>query len=301
MTAHTDPRSDDSAVVGTLSAIHIYPIKSCRAVTLDRVEVTRRGLLGDRMFQVVDDDRVPVTQRQEPRLATVQATPFDGRLRLEADGRPPLEITVPTSNDTTATSLLGLPVEAADAGDEAAAWFSELLGVPARLVAVTDDTEHVVPFPDGEMHLGWADGSSVLVANDASHAWLAERADEPFGMDRFRPNLTVHADPWVEDTWRDLSVGSARFGVGLAWPRCAIPQVDQVDGSRHREPAKVLRAHRWCSDASAGPEALRPLLEGNALFGIGCSVEQVAATVSVGDPVVVHRTGPPIIDTPRPD
>ncbi|MEM9745073.1 MAG: MOSC N-terminal beta barrel domain-containing protein [Actinomycetota bacterium] len=293
--------SDGGATAGTLSAIHVYPIKSCRAVALDRAEVTRRGLAGDRLFQVVDEQTAPVTQRQEPKLATVQPTVIDGGLRLDADGRSPLEIATPTTNDTTATSLLGLPVDAADAGDDAAAWFADLLGAPVRLVGVTDETDHVVPFPDGEMHLGWADGSSVLVANSASHRWLAERADEPFGMDRFRPNLTVDADPWVEDTWRELSVGAARLGVGLAWPRCAIPQVDQVDGSRHREPAKVLKAHRWCADASNGPEALRPLLEGNALFGIGCSVERAGVEVAVGDQVVVHHTGIRVIDGPASD
>jgi uncharacterized protein YcbX len=129
-----------------------------------------------------------------------------------------------------------------------------------------------------------------------------ERAAESFGMDRFRPNLTVDADPWVEDTWRDVSIGAARLGVGLAWPRCAIPQIDQIDGTRHREPAKVLKAHRWCSHAPSVPAALRPVLEGNALFGIACSVDDTnepGATVAVGDEVIVHRTGPRIIDAPQ--
>ena len=85
---------------------------------------------------------------------------------------------------------------------------------------------------------------------------------------------------------------------GLAWPRCAIPQVDQLDGSRHKEPAKVLRRHRWCSDARLAPEALRPLLEGNALFGIGCSIEPAGATLAVGDEVQVHQRGEPVIPAP---
>ena len=57
--------------------------------------------------------------------------------------------------------------------------------------------------------------------------------------------------------WRDFSIGDARLGLGLAWPRCSMPQVDQVDGSRHHEPAKVLKAHRWCADASSTGDALR--------------------------------------------
>jgi uncharacterized protein YcbX len=103
---------------------------------------------------------------------------------------------------------------------------------------------------------------------------------------------------WVEDTWRDFTIGGARLGLGLAWPRCTVPQVDQVDGSRHREPAKVLKRHRWCSEAASVDEALRPLFEGNALFGIGCSVQPTDAVIAVGDDVDVHETGTPIIPAP---
>lgn len=282
----------------SLTAIHIYPVKSCRAVALDEVEVTPRGLRGDRLFQVVDSDGRPVTQRQQPILATVRPALVDGGLLLEADGTTPLHVATPVSNDTTATSLLGVPVEAGDAGDRAAGWFSDLLGLPVRLVALTEQSDNRVPLPGIDMTLSWADGSSVLVANTSSLRWLDERAGEPFGMDRFRPNLTVDSEAWVEDTWREFSIGAARFGLGLAWPRCAIPQVDQIDGSRHMEPARVLRAHRWCSEATSAPEPLRPLLEGNALFGIGCSVVQEGATVSVGDTVTVHEVGAPIIAAP---
>lgn len=281
-----------------ITAIHIHPIKSCRAVPVESVEVTPRGLAGDRLFQVVDADGQPVTQRQHPRMATVQPTLVHGGLHLQAPGVPQLDVARPSTNDTTVSSLLGVSVEAGDAGDEAATWFSDLLGAPVRLVGMTDQSVYRLPMPGGDMDLSWADGSSVLVANDASLRWLAERSDEPFGMDRFRPNICVDTDPWVEDTWRELTIGTARLGVGLAWPRCTIPQVDQMDGTRHKEPARVLKAHRWCTNASAAPEAFRPILEGNALFGIGCSVLEAGATIAVGDTLVIDRTADPIIPAP---
>jgi uncharacterized protein YcbX len=286
-------------MTATLTAIHIYPVKSCRAVALERVEIAGTGLLGDRLFQVVDTEGNPVTQRQKSDLATVQPALTDAGLRLDAPGRPTLNVPIPTVPNMTVKSLLGVPVEAGDSGDEAAAWFSDLLGLPVRLVAMTDRTDYRLPIPGIDMRLSWADGSAVLVANAASLTWLAERAGQPFGMDRFRPNLTVDtSEAWVEDTWRDFSIGAARFALGLAWPRCAIPQVDQVDGSRHKEPAKVLKQHRWCSDAASAGEALRPLFEGNALFGIGCTVQPVGAMVAVGDEVSVHEIGDPLILAP---
>lgn len=287
-------------MAGVLTAIHVYPVKSCGAVALDRAEVVRTGLRGDRLFQVVDVDRNPLTQRQHPVLATVRPAFTADGLTLAADGRAPLTVSTPVVNDTTVHSLLGASVEAADAGDEAANWFSEVLGTPVRLVAMTDDSECRPPIPGLDMSVSWADAAAVHVTNTASLRWLNERSDEPFGMDRFRPNLTVDAeDPWVEDTWRDVSIGAARLGLCLAWPRCAIPQVDQVDGSRHKEPAKVLRATRWCSDAEAVGDALRPLFQGNALFGIGCSIQPAGTVIAVGDEVAVHETGDPIIPAPH--
>ena len=284
----------------SLTAIHIYPVKSCRGVAVDRAAVGRTGLSGDRMLQVIDGEGNPVTQRQQPILATVQPSLIDGVLRLEAGARSGLDVAIPVANDTIAKSLLGVPVMAGDAGDEAAAWFSDLLGVPVRLVAMTDATDYRLPIPGIDMALSWADAAAVLVANTASLEWLGERAGEPFGMDRFRPNLTVDAGvAWVEDTWREFSIGAARFGLGFAWPRCTIPQVDQLDGSRHQEPARVLKQHRWCSEAASAQEELRPLFEGSALFGIGCSVQPEGAVVAVGDQVTVHHSGAPIIAAPH--
>ena len=51
----------------------------------------------------------------------------------------------------------------------------------------------------------------------------------------------------------------------------------------------MLKAHRWCTNASAAPEAFRPILEGNALFGIGCSVLEAGATIAVGDTLVIDQ------------
>ena len=284
---------------GTVSAIHIYPIKSCRSIALDSAEVTVSGLAGDRRYQVVDDEGAPVTQRQKATLATVQPSLIEGGVRLEAEGRPALDVATPTSADTTAKSLIGVSIEAGDAGDDAAAWLTELLGSTARLVAMIDPDGYAPPLPGIDLRVGWADLASVLLANQASLDWLVERADAPFGMDRFRPNITISGvEPWDEDTWRDVSVGAARFGLGAPWPRCAIPQIDQLDGSRHKEPAKVLKAHRWCTDATGFEEPIKSFFEGNAMFGIGCSVLDAGATISVGDALTVNETGDRLIPAP---
>ena len=305
---------------GVVSAIHLHPIKSCHRVEVRSATVGPVGLVGDREWQL-STPTGPLTQRQRAVLATVQPQLTEGGLRITAPGRPTIEVARPVAADTTTLALVGVEAGAADAGDEAAAWFSALLAeatdrrpsgggdgadssddeTAVRLVALPVDG--AVPIPAELAVAGpaiaFGDLAPVLVANTASLRWLAERADEPFGMERFRPNLVVDTDePFAEDTWARFRLGDSRLDLGAPWPRCTIPQVDQETGRRGREPARVLRAHRWCTHAPDVPLAFRPVIENSGVFGIGCTIGPVGSVVSVGDRLEVEASTPPLLPNP---
>jgi uncharacterized protein YcbX len=284
-----------------VGSIFVYPIKSCRAVELRAATVSAIGLAGDRLWQVVDGEQRGMTQRQHPILATVQPSlTDDGGVQVRAPGREPLDVAPPVHPVTT-RSHFGLPVPALDAGDQAAEWFSALVGAPSRLVRMAGPGGWRLP---GDLDVfgqaaPFSDAAPVLVTADASLEDLRVRASEPFGMDRFRPNLVLTGSaPWAEDTWTDLRVGEAALRVVTPWPRCAIPQIDQQTGERHGEPARVLRALRWCASAPDVTAAWQPILEGNALFGVACSIGPVGAGITVGDAVVVGDRRPPVLAPP---
>ncbi|MCP5029043.1 MAG: MOSC domain-containing protein [Actinomycetia bacterium] len=284
-----------------LAAIHIHPIKSCHRLEVDTARVSSRGIEHDREWQLATPEGTPVTQRQHPVLATVKPTLIEGGLRLEAPGREPLEVARPTEADATVKTLFKVSVEVGDAGGEAAAWFADLLGEACRLTAFVDATQWRLPggFDVFGQDISFADAAPVLVANTASLAWLNEHASEPFGMERFRPNLIIESDqPWAEDTWSRFRIGATSLTVGGPWPRCPIPQIDQETAERHHEPAKSLRSHRWCTDASAAPERWRAALEGSGLFGIGCAVSPAGAKLSVGNTVEIDETSAPVLSPP---
>ena len=292
---------------GTLVSIHIHPIKSCRRVDVQSARVASYGLEGDRTWEVIDTDGKPLTQRQHPVLATVQPELLaDGALRITAAGRQPLEIGGPERGAAvTARTLFNVGVEAMDAGDEAAAWFTELLGVPARMAGAGEARWRRLPerFDYWGQPLSFADASPVLVTNTASLDWLVARSAEAFGMDRFRPNLVIETSAaWVEDTWDEFHLGDTRLHHGLPWPRCAIPQIDQNTAERRAEPARVLRAHRWCVAAPAAPEAFRPIIVGNGLFGIGCAIDsapgEATHVLTVGSSLTVDTVREPILAAP---
>lgn len=282
----------------TVSALYVYPIKSCRGHSIDSAEVNATGLRHDRRWQLVDNDGAPVTQREKPVLATVQPELTDVGLSITAEGHPTLEVSNPTATSRTVSSLLGMSVEVADAGDEAADWFSTLLEAPTRLVGLVDDggCGHPPAFDYFDQHVAFSDAAPVLLTNQASLEWLQERAGETFAMDRFRPNIVVTgAQAWAEDRWSSVRIGEAHVRVVFPWPRCAIPQIDQVSGKRHKEPARVLKSHRWCAPGPAIPETSRQLIEGNSLFGLGCSIGPAESELHVGDAVEIEQTMEPVI------
>lgn len=56
-----------------VSALLLYPVKSCRRVPLQRALLTPEGLAFDRAWVVVDAQGKIITQREQPRLALVRA------------------------------------------------------------------------------------------------------------------------------------------------------------------------------------------------------------------------------------
>lgn len=285
----------------SLASIYIYPIKSCRAVPLDIARVTEIGLAEDRRWQILGtEDTRGVTQRQHRTLALIQPSLLgDGGLRLSAPGMPDVEFDPPSGPVGPVDSHFRVPVPARDAGDEVADWLTEFIGVRLRLVRMEGDSGWRLPpeldvFAQGA---GFTDAAPLLVTNQSSLDWLVERSSEVFGMERFRPNLVLTgAEPWAEDTWDRFEIGEAGLRAVVPWPRCTIPQVDQQTAERHKEPAKVLKTHRWCTSAPLVEGEFRQIVEGNSLFGVACTIGPVGSTIAVGEPVTVVSTRVPVLE-----
>ena len=286
--------SDAATSAITVSSLTIYPVKSLRGVSLTEAEVADTGLAGDRVWQLVDPDGRPRTQRNDPVMATIDATPVSGGLRLSKDGAGAVEVEWPDNASTDAFGLLGDPVSVGDGGDEAAAWLTDVIGAPTRLVANSGGFERrlgIIPQP-----ISFVDAGPVLLANRASYEALASEAKEPFPIERFRANIVVTgATPWAEDSWQAMSLGGARLQTLIECPRCAMPQIDQLTGERHKEPAVVLKSRRWCPEAPHLDDAIRGVVEGNALFGNYCGIGPAGSMVRLGDTLVVESTRTPTL------
>ncbi|MFJ2276574.1 MOSC domain-containing protein [Streptomyces sp. NPDC087866] len=239
-----------------------YPVKGCAGTPVSDAVLTPAGLAHDRGFMVISEDGVFRTQRRDPRLALIRpAISADGsRLTLgtadDADGHGAVRLDVTTSAPRRDVDLFGDTYQGIDQGDDVAAWLSEVLGTPSRLVRVPPEhdriAEGLVSGPSG-----YADSSAVHLLSVASldllNRRMAERGAPPLPMDRFRPNIVVdgHEDddwaavPHAEDRARRLTIGGAELGYAKLAVRCAVTLVAQEAGVRQGpEPLRTLAGYR---------------------------------------------------------
>jgi uncharacterized protein YcbX len=116
-----------------ITALNVYPVKSCRGVSLAAARVAARGLVAgsasdavwDREWLVIDRDGRFVTQREQPRLALIETGTAGGALTLSTANRPPLRVSLaPLQGPTRDVVVWNSVIPARDAGDDAAAWLS---------------------------------------------------------------------------------------------------------------------------------------------------------------------------------
>ncbi|CAL9522129.1 putative protein YcbX [Nocardiopsis dassonvillei] len=266
-----------------ISELVHYPVKGCAGVSLDTAELTAAGLRHDRSFMVVDGAGDFRSQRKDPRMALIRPEAGEGVLRLAADGIEPLTVEVDPGGPRLDVTLHGLPFVGVDQGAEAAAWLSEVLGAPSRLVRVPDDhgrrTGGLTPGTSG-----FADSTAVLMASQASldllNGRILERGAEPVPIRRFRPNIVVSgwAEPHTEDRVRAVRLGTAELGYAKVCIRCAVTTVDQETGEkRGPEPLRSLAGYRRAD-------------EGGVSFGAKFAVTR-PGVLAVGDELDVTAWG----------
>lgn len=239
-----------TTATGRVIAIWRYPVKSMLGEELDAVEVTGRGLLGDRAYALIDVETGKVVSAKNPRrwpnMFTLRASypepPGGPRPRTPARISLPDGRALSTSQEDIAARLseaVGRPVrlaEAPEVGATAEGYWPDHDWLPRR------DEVFEFPMPPGTFF----DAAAVHLVTTATLQRLRSQAPESrVEVPRFRPNFVIEtadgADGFVEDGWigRTLAVGTALLRIDGPCPRCVMTTLGQ--GDLPRDPA-VLRA-----------------------------------------------------------
>lgn len=272
--------------MATLSQLILYPIKSCAGMPVEEAIATVSGLsaqgVHDREWMLVTSGGQFLTQREYPRMATIVPRVAGDALAVTAPGMPPLRLPLATqdSTNTLRVYIWDDLVDAIDCGDEAAAWFGDVLGAHCRLVRFKPDACR----PTSEKWTGgapssarFADAYPLLLIGAAAlddinaHMRAAGRAALP--MDRFRPNLVIAGtDPFEEDYTESLRAGAVVIKPVKPCARCPIPAIDQATGISGPDPLEILQSWR-----------ARAILDGAVCVGMNCIVlEGAGAMLRVG-------------------
>lgn len=231
----------------TLAAVYRYPVKSLRGEAFSGLDVDPRGFAFDRHWMLVDAQGRFLTQRQQPRMALLDAHVDDsGSLTLSAPGMDPIRVAAQAASRVDVT-VWGDALQAELRDPQADAWLSEFLDVPCRLVAQPSDVVRAVDreYAQADDQVGFADGFPFLLISQASLDDLNGRLEQAVPMIRFRPNLVVDGcAPFAEDNWRRIRIGDMSFRVAKPCSRCIIPTIDPATAERGKEPLQTLMRYR---------------------------------------------------------
>jgi hypothetical protein len=251
--------------VGSIVALWRYPVKSMMGEELNAAEVTRRGLVGDRQFAVIDASTGKVAGAKNPKkwgnffdFRAVYVEPPQRGSKLPAVRLTLPDGTVVTSDQPDLTeilsSALGREVAFAEArgngessGAQAEEYWPDMEGLDHR------DTVTEWELPVGTFF----DLAVVHLLTTATIDHLRALYPEGrFEVRRFRPNIVVSTGPdaqgFVENDWidRTIAIGDeVRLRITGPCPRCVMITLPQGDLPKD---AGILRTAAQHNQANVG-------------------------------------------------
>lgn len=232
----------------TVSGLWVYPIKSCKGISLTETELDAKGFRYDRRFMLVDESGKMLTQRQFSKMALIE-TAIDGDyLIISAEGFAQISTLLsPTGAAHSQVQVWDDHCLAFDTGEETAAWFSRYMGFSCRLVYMPDETQRTVDVKYNTLGATttFTDGFPILLISQASLDDLNSRLENPVQMDRFRPNLVIEGVlPFEEDSFSLITIEKYHFSVVKPCSRCVVTTIEQTTAVAGKEPLKTLATYR---------------------------------------------------------
>lgn len=237
-----------------ISGLYTYPIKSCGGIRHDSITLDQRGLAYDRRWVVTDPRGQFFTMREYHQMALIQPTLTDTEMTLTYPDMPTLHISLKTGDGARAEVTVWKSVSTGvDEGEAAAAWFSQILGTPARLFKMADDfhRQTSTDYTAVAGELAFADGYPMLFISQASlddlNTRLTTAGKAPVPMERFRPNVVIAGcEAYAEDSWKRVHIAGIAFDVVKPCARCVMTTVDHLTGHVPdvKQPLAMLNTYR---------------------------------------------------------
>ncbi|MED6143335.1 hypothetical protein PIB30_005252 [Stylosanthes scabra] len=297
--------SSDSESVAKVTSIVVYPVKSCRGISVSHAALSPYGFRWDRNWMVVNERGRGYTQRIEPKLALIQVEmpteafdegwepTKDSFIVLKAPGMQPLKICLSKEHEVAdGVSIWDWSGSAWHEGPEASKWFSDFFGKTSALIRFDVESQARLADPEfyhNKQKVLFSDGYQYLIASQGSLDVVNQHASEPIRINRFRANIIVEGcEPFGEDLWTKIKIGKHSFQSVRLCYRCKVPQVNQETGEVGEEPARTLKQIR--SGALLRPQGGTHTQKLQIYFGQFLTWNQEDSSgnvIKLGDPIYV--------------
>ena len=261
------------------SEIWLYPIKSCKGISVSNAPVDERGIKYDRRWMIVDSFGHYVTQRKKPTLALVCVSLVDGYVFLSAPKMPDIRFPIDkVGPDIQNVTIWGDKCVAQSVNKKVSEWFSDYLNFKVKLVFLPDNSVRQIDpkYSVGPFSTSFTDGFPFLLISQATLDDLNGRLLEKLPMDRFRPNLVVSCKyAFEEDLWQTIKIGDVVMQVVKPCARCVVTTTNQDTGKRGKEPLTTLAKYRN--------------INGKLMFGQNL-IHQNTGTIQLGDEINVLKS-----------
>src|SRR5689334_8900791 len=275
-------------MLGTVTVLRRYPVKSMLGEDLDAAEVSRSGVARDRRLAVVSRRTGKVASAKYPRLwrdmLTLAAAVLDDAALITLPGGKTVSSPDPAV-DEVLSAVLGQPVTLTGTPPPGAALDRAVPeavlrdGIKAQVAATL--IEIGAAAPPGT----FVDFAPLHLITTAPLDRIAELSpDRHAGLERYRPNVVIGTggSGFTENDWlgRELRVGAGLvLRVIARTPRCAIPTLAHGHLPRDTGALRVVaRNNRVSPLPDADPEPCA---------GVYAEVLQ-PGRISTGDPVRWH-------------
>jgi uncharacterized protein len=277
-----------------VTALFIFPIKSCAGIPMSSVQINEFGILFDREWVLLTPDNAIVTQRQDPRLLKLRPSlNFRGSTLISIDLQfenhkfsfEPRKI-----GEITRFECMSVMAEGMDEGEEVANFLRKVFSSDYRMVRVAKHRQmNQLPEFKGlisdDYHTNFTDAAQFLVVSEESYEKTRDeviargKTSKRIELGCFRGNIVVKGGrAFEEDSWARFRIGEVEFQGVARCPRCRVTTVD-------RETAMF--------DEAFEPVATLRKINGNGTkgyFGMHC-VRLNSGEIAVGQTVEVKETG----------
>ncbi len=268
---------------GRVTGLYIYPVKSCRGISLTEMNITSRGPLHDREWMIVDADNQFLTLRTISKLAEIKTAIQGPFLHLYAGSN---KIFVNIEEECELVEEVTIWGETIKAGVENKSIneaLSNFLSKTVKLVRYQKQS-----FRDLEdagtkavKETMFADSRPILLVNENSLQDLNEKLKAknagPSFIERFRANIIVDGIPaYEEEEIKEFQIGNLVFKNPKLCARCPIITQDVETGKVvSKETLQTLAEDRKKAGSSKVPFGVNLTPAATGVIKLGDSVIRV--------------------------